>query len=1261
MNSVNRNSVLNSIHEHLEPGASLIDGRGERDWLRFLSDFAVLVNFYDHDNVVQDHWAPFLLKDPVFLMAAISGTNFTKLHTLYLGICRKLEQLLQPSSDKKDLPSSFNQLFDQLMQIFIKIKQWAGYMQRSAMNYPLKKYVITQIKTTFSNQLQAILSLRQELFSASMIAGLAPLDPLVAAEFEGYEERIWKAGEFKLPYWELMGLLHPLKENTFTAIFKALTNAADLLFNFLQVIITQASTEFGRLTELKSRFPDTTLLRTFIHLLRNHQDQLNGIASKHLSFYYQDILNQTRRLAVADRAYLVASLTTKDSTFNLPAGTTFDAGIDAQKNAVIFESTEDVVLNPAAIPTAYTLSRSPTSNDLSVLQLQTIANPGVMQKDAQGKVLSWDTLGARVPDPSTQQMLGISFASPMLLLREGIRKIKLSLRYSGDPDLNMLRQSKAYLSTLNDWFEVSTDIQLADPSSAHNILISIELKNTDPSIERFLVDPDGMEGSWPMFKLVFDQITGPEVPPPMLHSMQIDVTVTGVENLQLYNDYGALSTKVAFPPFGPSPLNGSDFILGSNEIFSKPLNSLTVELNWSVLPPDFAIYYQTYNLYLNNQLRILKTPEPSWWEKIFGKKETTEPVIKEENEPFNNTCFTINFEVLEEKTWTPVVFNTIAPAATQPAPGQAESTQETPAQPSAEPAIASSSADPLTTTTPNAAPVASTNLLFLEDNKQLSAFSTYSSTAMPLKACDPSLQNQPMKFTELSTAGFMKMELTGPEYGFGSGIYPNVVSAVTLYNSQVLYNKEDVAFADPAQMPFAPKLKGLSVDYSASVQYVFDQESTAIETLKDYPVQCFLYTPFGNYKIYDNLDQPPAQKYTIGGPDTNQKKAPSGIPLYACYEYEGYLYLAIDDLVPASKFNLYFEMATKTASRRAADAKVGYYYLSTEGWLPLAVLSDGTRNLTCSGIVSLNVPADITMESSLMPGQNYWMSIAANDISHVAATVLLSTNGVEVQRTDTTESDANTDPTIPADTITKTQKTFPLISTLLQPFPSFGGRAAENMEAMNQRISNRLKTKDRAVTVSDYIRLIRQEFNDIYDAVSIYDSTVKTTNVYVVKSVDVWTAPHAFLPMVSSSQEDQIQVHLRERTSAFSVISVMNPDFQSVTVCATITIQSGYEFLTIQQEVIHALNIYLSPWIKNDGTQVEIYQDITDVQVSGFIKTISGVVTVEAVSFKTWMYNPADADAEKAAIPQQTVAPLKKSALFISNMVHQISLNPSAI
>ncbi|MEJ0103893.1 MAG: hypothetical protein WDO19_15620 [Bacteroidota bacterium] len=72
MDPLNQHTIISSLQKALVPAPRMIDGRTERDRLWFLSAFAGLINFYNTDNNREGSWRPFLLKDPVFLLAFIS-------------------------------------------------------------------------------------------------------------------------------------------------------------------------------------------------------------------------------------------------------------------------------------------------------------------------------------------------------------------------------------------------------------------------------------------------------------------------------------------------------------------------------------------------------------------------------------------------------------------------------------------------------------------------------------------------------------------------------------------------------------------------------------------------------------------------------------------------------------------------------------------------------------------------------------------------------------------------------------------------------------------------------------------------------------------------------------------------------------------------------------------------------------------------------------------------------------------------------------
>ncbi|WCT10022.1 hypothetical protein [Mucilaginibacter jinjuensis] len=1248
-------SALKSLEKALLPASLLIDGRTERDMLCFLTDFASLINFYDNTNTVNGTWEPFLFKDPVFLLASISKTDFKQYQSLYIDICLKLEQW--SGSDIRSnivMVDLVNQLFDLLIKVFKQIERWTYYMQSSAPQYSLKTYVLDQVKNNISIYFWAVIALRDRLSRSSPIS---EIDPVNYYEFDGFDKIIWKQNKDKTPYWQVLGpddLEDDLKINTmfnFWGVFNGLKKAGDVLFNFFGTIITQADLAYQNQSVKKSSFPDTTLLRTFVHLLKNHQEQLNAISQKHLQFYYKDILRQTIKPAIADSVFVYATLTKHDAVFKLPAGTLLNAGIDADKNPILFATERDTDINPAVITSAYTLNKV-IKGKLASLYLKSIPTPGIIQQDTSGKTLAWETFGSSVTATSTPAKIGIAFASPLFLLREGSRKIIVMLNFTTAIDPQMLIMATYYLSTAEAWLTVTPSFQankIAD--TVTQFIVEIDLNAAQPPIEPFVINPDGLQSVWPMLKIEFSSFTNTQTAP-VLKSINVEVNVLNVSTFQLYNDYGAVSTKTPYPLWGPVPAVNAGFIIGNNEIFSKPVNELGIELNWNNLPDDFANYYNQYNNYLNPPKPVVpEQEEKSFIGKVLDyikDKPDTVPVVVDPNAPnpepiFNNCSFGVDFKMLQPKGWTNLKVSTQMVCTAQNCTTECIYKQQIQNPLPGDPPLPST----LFSTSCNAVkPGGTTEVTHTLSNS--SFFSFDNNGTLP---CNPNLQLTPLKFEETSDSGFMKMTLATPAYGFGSEVYPKVVASIATANALTVYeiandkdtedqDKKKAEIIQPANPPFAPIVNNLVAHYSASQEYVFDHATGT------YPIQCFLYAPFQNQVVYDSTQANTNAYYSV---DITEPIT-GGIPLFPAVNYSGYLFLGMDNLVPANSINLYFEFNRKYGINNNLNKQISYSYLAENGWEDLSVLYDGTNGLTCSGILQLNVPDDISNQNTAMPDGKYWFAAKVNDPSSYADTIFVTTNGFIAKRSGSLFSADTVSPHLASNAITKLQTLVPQIATVVQPFPSFGGKPAENETGMNQRVSSRLKTKDRAVNAEDYYRLIKHQNPEIYYSKAVFNKVTRTTNVYLVKRSRTDVDPDAYKPMITECKEASISKFLNERASTFAGVTVSNFNFLCVCITATITIDTGFEPKGLQKTINDALNLFLSPWIISDQVQLTIDQGITDTIVAKFLRSINGVAGVKSVTFKTG----TDEVSINTAEDQHSVKPTTDDLLIVSCMGHQI-------
>ncbi|CAM1367356.1 hypothetical protein TSEDIMI_40088 [Tenacibaculum sediminilitoris] len=671
MTIIDQNKILNSLELALESHSRLIDSRTEKDDFSFLVNFASLINFYDKTNTVNGDWSPFLLKDPTFLIASIAKTPYKKIHSLFAQTCITLEELLAckkftsiTNKEGENITNCFNQLFNQLIGIFHLVERWVHYMLESPLTYNLKDYTINQVKEKYSQFLWSLLWLKEQLYVSKQIKGITSVNKYF---YNSFNPKIWKQSNIKVPYSELLELKYPLKENTECDFYNSLKTTGEIVFSFFNSIIEYSFVEFKNIKKEKKIFPDTLLLQTFTELMKIYKNQANGLTEKHLSFYYKDILRQKKQLAKADSVFTCADLSEITTPFQLKENTLFNAGEYADESTILFKTVNDVSLNPASISEAYTVTKKIKENGFSKLYKKRVKDVGTVKEDEDGNIESWKTFGSESKPEGKEVDLGFAIASPMLQLKEGNRELYLNFTFLDKiNDLRFFEKGKYYLSTEEKWYPLPKEnIEITRNSkSKHKVHFKITLEESAPSIVSFLENPDSIISSWPIFKMSYTELLSVNNPV-KIKSLQIKVVVKEINSFQLYNDYGLLETEKPFQPLGPAPEKDQSFMIGNSEIFSKPLKTFSVELNWNNLPIAFTSYYQQYNRYLAGYYNVLPSfsetkerKETSFFSRVwpFSKKKKN-IVVPVYNKPFNDECFKVVFQLQQNKQWYPVEMN----------------------------------------------------------------------------------------------------------------------------------------------------------------------------------------------------------------------------------------------------------------------------------------------------------------------------------------------------------------------------------------------------------------------------------------------------------------------------------------------------------------------------------------------------------------------------------------------------------------------------
>ena len=1365
MSQFNQHNAIIALEEALVPNASLVDGRTETDNLRLLADFATLFNFYDQTNTINGNWAPFLLKDPIFLVASIAKTHFQKTYSLFINTCLQLKNSIAQNSSSNFISNGFNQLFDQLNLVFQTIERWTHYMQESSLAYNLKTYIINSVKDTYGLIFWSITTLQKQLFAYSRNPKITPNIPNIrnadSDAYEKFDPKIWNVNKGELPYWTVLGLpTFPCKELPAEECFyienlkqddlyKSLYTTGKKVFSFYSKCISYADTELTTIQNVPGHFPDTILLRTFTSLLKIYQDQFNYLSTKHLNFYYRDILKQAPKNVVADTVFACSTLAKKTATFQLPKKTIFTAGSDENKQPILFETIDKTFLNPAKIVNAYTLSQAIVNKNCSQLYLQKLPPVNVVSKDEEGVVKTWKTFGSQLPQEQTNTTMAIAFGSPMFYLTKATsREITLNFTFSSKSFSSIIKQqTNFYLSTEEEWFEIpSNQITIDFPSQNHkssksvdcNLTLTIQLLETDPEIIAFTKNPDGYSCEWPLFKMLFSEFKTLATPP-QIKKLSIAVDVHGLQNFQLYNDFGQLNSKKPFQLLGATPKVNQSFMLGSAEAFSKPIQNIDFTLTWNPFDSDFdfATYYNEYNNYLNGAytgsviyvnklhafIKKISSIQDAFYkdvsrseEKLFRrvlrksnvdvaidliKKNQTEltSIVAKHTEKLEkyesyataliteikslNSNMLISITSIQNTLITDLqnakkvdkdIVNTASKNISQQIIDTETAVSEE-IREAEEKALSTNIQEKKTlykkitslfknedqiisvlqtdqtpfsntsflvdfqvlqnglwqdfTSIINSENVSSSterNLFFSSttDTKTIPSSQTFDFSEIKLDATivDPTLQQNLLELTDKTVTGFLKMKLTDPTYGFGTELYPKVVSAIALFNAEIITAKiknsdDDQNLVPSPNIPFAPMVSAFEGNYTASVSYDFSKND------QNYPLLSFYNTPFENYKFYDStLDEKLITKNTTIGSspvrDKNGIITPlTALPLVPTVESIGQLFLELEDVIAPAKVSFYFELARTYTDKADGVQNLTFTYLSTDGWKTITSVENGTNNFTCSGIISIDIPDDIASVHDMMLGNNYWIAIGTtNNPDCFPETSFLKTNGFTLQRIIASDDFSTTTPQIAADTITAPQTAISEIADTVQPFPSFGGKAAETNFQMNSRVSTRLKTKDRLVTIEDFFNTIRFKFPEVYYSKSVYKKTTNQVFTYLIKRVLKVTDANAFVPLLSECYEKEVQKYITKRVSPFLKIIVANFDFKYVKITADIQVKSNQDVTTVEKEVNDGINIFLSPWILSSQSQITIDTGLNTAQLASFINTYDSVLEVKSISFQ---------------------------------------------
>lgn len=1206
--------------DSLKPTSVSVDERDLSSLLLYARDYARLLQFYSPANSKSGNWLDFIESDITTLVALIQHYDYEPL--------KKDFDVLLDNYEHGNLTAKKKQYTLLLQSFFTLAVDFDGWYRGSVEGLSLYKTLKRLIDSNLSGSVKDILG----QYLKAEVVGLAVND-LSLSEFSP----VWGLSDVTADVFLFPAT--PVKTVDLNTAVEQLKVAFNDLYDALVYLVKNAQ---DYLTETLDAYPQhqphMALFISFLQLFQIAQDHLNSLTARHLDFYYQQVLGLRHQAEIPDQVQLVFELAKNAFQHKIEKGTSLRAGKDSLGNNLFYTTDNELVVNKTTIDPAQGLKTVFVDKDDKGLVKNIYAATDADSEDGLGAAIEneqgkWLTFGSRsMPYAS----IGFALSSPMFLLAEGEREINITfnLQTAISGNISTIEKElehnvKVYATGEKAWFELTIDNVVI---AGNNVTYTLQLAIGDEAILVYdeKIHGKGYTGDYPLLKfelvntglpaaksglsvasysddtssyaindlvsyqgLVYQALTTItdkgyrptdflnthwqliEYAYPYryfqamdLNSLDIEVMVgeaeefNGIKTVILENDSGLLDPAKPFQPFGQNPKQGSRFLIGSPEIFSKRLTSISVKLDWAGLP-TFNTHYSGYPDLPN---------------------------------PFTKDSFKVNFSFLEDASWKPT---------------------------------------------------GSCNDKSLFDDDAISC------NANPLVNRNTDLKDFKRLDTSLSQ-GYMALTLNR---GFYHDIYPKVLTEAAIDMATGSSPPDTLPNA-----PYTPQVNQFSVSYRAfeSIDYNNDKNDFSGRVEKLYHLG-----PFGTQEIFPIADESSVKNIIINRklvPEFNVSVKDKETDDIQSLTAEGNLYIGLKDLKPEQNLSILFQPAEGSENPDLQAQNIVWSYLTGQGWQDFditEILADGSNGLLGSGIIKFAMPNAMSSEQTILPSGLHWIKASVFQSSAaVPQLIALHTQAVQASFQDNDNSEDHLAIPLPANTISKLKSRVANIKSVSQPYASSNGQMEESADSFYTRVSERLRHKNRAITIFDYERMVLQEFPEIYKVKCINHSNRCTEHapgqvrLIVVPNLRNKNAIDKLEPQVSLNKLTSIESYLKNYSSEFTRIAVTNPDYEEVRVNFNVFFHAGFDKGLYTTQLNDDIIKFLSPWLYDEGADLTFGGRIHRSSILEFVEQRSYVNFVTEFQLDHFYTMGKDTEVEQFNVEEANAT--RASSALVSFPQHGI-------
>lgn len=430
--------------------------------------------------------------------------------------------------------------------------------------------------------------------------------------------------------------------------------------------------------------------------------------------------------------------------------------------------------------------------------------------------------------------------------------------------------------------------------------------------------------------------------------------------------------------------------------------------------------------------------------------------------------------------------------------------------------------------------------------------------------------------------------------------------------------------------PYTPLLDQLTLRYIARQDISFapdaDEESTTL---------MFHGHPFGTKRV-------------VGGGNTL-------LPAYN----NGTLYVGLEKMESGSNISLLFQVAEGSENPLHSnfpedEAHIEWAVLSDNDWIDLEdhFIRNDVNNFLRSGIVEIAIPQEATRGNTLINGGLHWLRIhLEKEPDAVCRFTGVHAQAATAEFHNQENSTDHLEAGLPAETIGKLVNPRAKLKSVNQPYESFGGRPIETDNAFYRRVSERLRHKNRAVSIWDYEHLVLEQFPSLYkvkclnhaywDGSELNEMSPGNVTLVLIPKLTEENTEHRLKPRVSQNFKDQVEEYVTKHNSLHADIRAVNAVYEPVRFEFDIRFKVGLDFSFYKKQTKEDLKRLIAPWVFDPETKIRFGGSFTEYQIVNYLENLEYVDYIE--DFKMF-HKPVNSDEE---IRKSEVKPSNAMAILV--------------